>query len=182
MQNIDNALNKNLDHQCQIEDQKIISLNKFLILSFITFGIYQVWWMFKTWRFFIQKDKVNVMPAVRAVFSIFFGYTLFERIKNYAKSEGYTQNYSSAWMFAGYVIFSLLSLFPDPYKVLSIFYILFTIPAFKALNFAKRQSKQFVVIEQKKFSTAQMIVIVIFSIFWILILLALILFFIERLQ
>jgi len=122
------------------------------------------------------------MPAARALFSIFFGYALFERIKNYAKSEGYTQDYSSIWMFTGYLIFPLISVLPDPYKVLSIFYILFTIPAFKALNFAKKQSKQFVVIEQKKFSTAQMIIIVIFSIFWILLLFAFILVLIQRLQ
>lgn len=151
-----------------IEDQKIISLNKFLVLSFITFGLYQVWWTFKVWKFFIQKDGINIMPAFRALFSIFFNYALFKRIQTYAKSEGYTRNYSSGLLFLGFFIFSLISILPNSYQLLSIFYIVFMIPAFQALNFAKRNSNQFKVIEQEKWSTPQIIVIIIFSILWLL--------------
>ncbi|MFX8512392.1 hypothetical protein ABTM04_21180, partial [Acinetobacter baumannii] len=63
-----------------IENLKVISLNKFIVLSIISFGLYQIWWVFKAWRFFLIKDKLNIMPAARAVFSIFFLYSLFNRI------------------------------------------------------------------------------------------------------
>ena len=36
----------------EIEPQYIISANKFVVLSFITFGLYTVWWFYKAWRFF----------------------------------------------------------------------------------------------------------------------------------
>ncbi|MFW6711465.1 hypothetical protein ACODTS_06135, partial [Acinetobacter pittii] len=55
-----------------IENLKIISVNKFIFLSLISFGLYPIWWMFKAWRFFLIKDKLNIMPAARAIFSIFF--------------------------------------------------------------------------------------------------------------
>ncbi|HHP6486771.1 TPA: hypothetical protein ACSE37_001147, partial [Acinetobacter baumannii] len=54
-----------------IENLKVISVNKFIFLSLISFGLYPIWWMFKAWRFFLIKDKLNIMPAARAIFSIF---------------------------------------------------------------------------------------------------------------
>lgn len=51
-----------------IENLKVISVNKFIFLSLISFGLYPIWWMFKAWRFFLIKDKLNIMPAARAIF------------------------------------------------------------------------------------------------------------------
>ncbi|MCA4255387.1 DUF4234 domain-containing protein, partial [Acinetobacter baumannii] len=45
-----------------IENLKVISVNKFIFLSLISFGLYPIWWMFKAWRFFLIKDKLNIMP------------------------------------------------------------------------------------------------------------------------
>lgn len=156
-----------------VEVQKIISINKFMLLCFLTMGLYQIWWMFKAWRFFMQKDKLDIMPAFRAVFYIFFLYSLFKKINNYAKQQGYTENFSSGWMFIGFIFFSVLTKLPEPYDLITVLNFIFLILAFKALNFAKQQSNQFVVIEQKKFSKAQMVLIVFFSIFWCLYLLTL---------
>ncbi len=50
-----------------IENLKVISVNKFIFLSLISFGLYPIWWMFKAWRFFLIKDKLNIMPAARAI-------------------------------------------------------------------------------------------------------------------
>lgn len=97
-----------------IENLKIISVNKFIFLSLISFGLYPIWWMFKAWRFFLIKDKLNIMPAARAIFSIFFLYSLFNHIKKYAKEQGYTNDFSSGWMYLGYLITSLLVGLPDP--------------------------------------------------------------------
>lgn len=167
----DNSITPITSEQPQpfIEDQKIISLNKFIILSIVTMGLYQVWWAFKAWRFFMQKDHIDIMPAARAFFLIIFLYPLFEKIQSYAKLQGYSKTFSSGWMFACFFVATLLSRLPDPYWLISILGFVFTIPAFEALNFAKRKSNQFIVIEQEKFSTAQIIVIVIFSLFWLLI-------------
>ncbi|KAF1027580.1 MAG: hypothetical protein GAK29_00549 [Acinetobacter bereziniae] len=176
MPNIENhsvALISDQSPNTQIETQKIISLNKFIFLSILTMGLYQIWWMFKVWRFFMQKDKLNVMPAFRAVFALFFLYSLVKRIQSAANAEGYTERFSALGSYLGFIVFSLLFKLPAPYELISLLNVLFLIPAFKAFNFARQQSNQCVTVEQKKFSRAQKIVIVIFSILWFFYLLGL---------
>ncbi len=150
-----------------IENLKVISVNKFIFLSFISFGLYQIWWIFKAWRFFLIKDKLNIMPAARAVFSIFFLYSLFNRIKNHAKEQEYINDFSSGWMYLAYLITTLLVYLPEPYWLISLCDIIFLIPAFKALNYAQKQIVT--TIEQEKFNTSQIILIIIGSIMWLLI-------------
>ena len=70
-----------------MQAQKIISLNKFIFLSVISFGLYPIWWMFEAWRFFMQKDRLDIMPAARAVFALIFLYRLLDEIKDYADVE-----------------------------------------------------------------------------------------------
>jgi len=47
-----------------MQAQKIISLNKFIFLSVISFGLYPIWWMFEAWRFFMQKDRLDIMRVI----------------------------------------------------------------------------------------------------------------------
>ena len=73
MENQDEILDsRNLETNNDVEEQKIISLNKFIFLSIISFGTYEIWWIYKAWRFYQQKEKLDIMPAARAIFSIFF--------------------------------------------------------------------------------------------------------------
>ncbi len=62
-----------------LADLTIISLKRFIFLSIISLGLYELWWIFKAWRFFAIKDHLNIMPAARAIFSIFFLYSLFKK-------------------------------------------------------------------------------------------------------
>ncbi|OBD71755.1 hypothetical protein A9848_17865 [Acinetobacter baumannii] len=163
-----NQIKSNQIKSNHIENLKVISVNKFIFLSLISFGLYPIWWMFKAWRFFLIKDKLNIMPAARAIFSIFFLYSLFNRIKTYAKEQGYINDFSSGWMYLGYLITSLLVRLPDPYWLISLCSIIFLIPAFKALNYAQKQIET--TIKQEKFNTPQIILIIIGSIMWLLIL------------
>ncbi|KCZ03294.1 hypothetical protein J973_4524, partial [Acinetobacter baumannii 26016_7] len=124
------------------------------------------------------KDKLNIMPAARAIFSIFFLYSLFNRIKTYAKEQGYINDFSSGWMYLGYLITSLLVRLPDPYWLISLCSIIFLIPAFKALNYAQKQIET--TIKQEKFNTPQIILIIIGSIMWLLILFSFVILFLYK--
>jgi len=153
-----------------VEEQKIISLNKFIFLYIISFGAYQIWWTYKAWSFFKQKDKLDIMPAVRTVFGIFFLIPLFNKILGFAKGKGYSNSYSSILLFAGLFVISLLADLPDPFGLMAIMGFVFFIPPFRALNFAKRNSTDFVVIEQTSYNGRQIALIVIGIIFWCLVL------------
>ncbi|MGC4021502.1 MAG: DUF4234 domain-containing protein [Cyclobacteriaceae bacterium] len=92
-----------------IDVQKILSIDKFIILSIMTFSLYQLWWMYKTWRFFKQKEQLDIYPAMRALFSIFFLTSLFREINDYALEKGYTKKYNSVLLFLDFY-FLLVSL------------------------------------------------------------------------
>ncbi|EXB27136.1 putative membrane protein [Acinetobacter baumannii 1437282] len=160
-----------------LADLTIISLKRFIFLSIISLGLYELWWIFKAWRFFAIKDHLNIMPAARAIFSIFFLYSLFKKIREYAKAQGDVQEFSAGWMYIGYILFALVfANLPDPYWLISSVSFMFLIPAFVALNHAKKQDDQLNAVIQEKFSIAQIFVIIIGSIFWILLLIG---FFLE---
>ena len=183
MENEDKFLeNDNLNKTYAIEEQKIISIAKFIVLSFISFGLYSIWWIYKAWRFFKQKEKSNINPALRTVFSIIFLIPLFNRILSFAKEKGYQDNYSSILLFVGLFVINVVSSVLEIqqyapfslFSLLSFMSIMLFIPPFKALNFAKRNSIDFIVTEQTSYNGRQIALIVIGVIFWFLVLLGLI--------
>lgn len=174
MENQDSILDANLAGlTSDVEEQKIISVNKFTILCIASFGLYPLWWIYKAWRFYQQKEKLDIMPAVRAIFSIFFLNSLFNRILSFAKEKGYEENYSSIALFIGFLIGNLTARLPDPLWLISILSFVFLIPPFKALNYAKQHSNEFLVTQQTSFSVRQIGLIIVGVIFWGLVLLGL---------
>lgn len=163
----DSTLNFPPELPADIEDQKLISTPKFILFSILSFGLYDIWWMFKEWSFFQQKDKLNIRPVLRAVFCIFFLYSLFQRIQKFAHENQYSKTYSSWFLFLAYILTPILIRSIDPYHIMSLMTILYLIPAFQAINYAKRKSISFKIIELKKLTTPQIILVVIGSIFWL---------------
>ena len=173
MENQDKILdNGDLETMNDVEEQKIISLNKFIFLSIISFGAYEIWWIYKAWKFFQQKERLDIMPAARAIFSIIFLNTLLNKILDFAKEKGYKDNYSATSLFIGFITGNLLAKLPDPFWLISILSFVFLIPPFKALNYAKENSRDFIVNEQASFSGRQIALIVIGVFFWGLVLIA----------
>ena len=165
--------NDNLEVTYDIKEQKIISLNKFIFLSIISFGMYELWWIYKAWGFYKQKEKLNITPAIHTIFSVFFLISLFNKTLKFAKGKGYNNSYSAILLFVGVFVTNLLARLPDPYWLISLLSFVFFIPPFKALNFAKRNSSEFIVTEQTSYSGRQIVLIVIGVIFWSLVLLGL---------
>jgi hypothetical protein len=112
------------------------------------------------------------------VFSIFFLYSLFNRILLFAKEKGYKYSYSSVLLFISFIITvligNLLEKLPGPFGLISLLGIIFLIPPFKALNFAKQNSTEFIVTKQTSFSKRQIALIVLGVIYWGLVLLGMI--------
>jgi len=150
---------------------EIVTLQKFVILSIISLGLYNIWWMYKTWKFFKEKDNLDIMPVPRAIFAIFFLNGLFERIQDFAQSKGYTKTFSSVGCFLGVIAFNFAGRLPDPYFLISFLAFLFFIPALEALNHGIRNSADYEVRETERFNARQLILLILGSILWILMLL-----------
>lgn len=150
-----------------VSEQKLISLKKFIILNIFSFGFYLIAWIFQAWRFFLQKDHLDIRIALRTGFGVIYLYPLFLKIKNYASKENKVFDLKSLIMYLGVIITCIL---PEPLSYISILSFIFFIPAFRQLNHAKRNDPDIVCIEQNKFSWGHKIVIFIGTIFWVLIL------------
>jgi hypothetical protein len=169
MNTADEILDTNLGEASHKTEIELVDSGKFIILFVITLGLYGIWWIYKTWRFFQEKDDLDIMPAARAIFSIFFTYSLFDDIKHYAKSLGYTGEYSSGLLFTGYLILSLMGNLPAPFFLVSLFSFIFFIRPLNALNFAIEHSPDYSG-KRGGFNTRQIILIAIAGIFWAFIL------------
>jgi len=156
------------------EEREIISTNNFVILFFVTFGIYGIWWMYKSWRFFQEKDNLDIMPAMRAIFAIFFLYGLFERIQAFAHSKGYTNSYNSVVLFVGFILLNLLARLPDPMWVISILAFVCLIPPFNALNFAMINAEEIRARERDGFNQRQLVLVILGLFMWFLVVIGLV--------
>ncbi|MFY0598938.1 MAG: hypothetical protein JXR03_04655 [Cyclobacteriaceae bacterium] len=150
------------------EEVELISINKFAILCVVSFGLYEIWWIYKSWRFFKDKDNLDIMPAWRALFSVFFLYQLFERILDFAKKNGYSKDYASAGLLIAFIILNVTSKLPDPYWLISFLAFLCIIPALKAFNSAIRNSSKYKAIERVGFNTSQTVLLIVGGIVLIL--------------
>jgi len=151
-----------------VEEQKLISADKFLVLSIATMGLYTFWWSYKAWRFFQQKDQLDISPALRAIFGIFFLIPLYKRILHYAREKGYQEHYSPVLLFVFGLAFDLLGLLPDPFWLLSNISILFTLPAFKALLHAMQHATEYRTVSESGYSTRQNVLLGIGVLVWII--------------
>ena len=169
----ENLENESLSLDYPIEDQKLVTITQYMLLSIATFGLYTVWWLYKEWRFFRDKEYLDVYPAVRALFSVFFIYSLAKRILDYAQSLGYSKTYDPLLILFVFIFCNIAALFPDPYSVISIVCYFVLIPVIKASNFAKLQDSSFNSEYQSSFSGKQLVLFIAGGIIWILIIIGL---------
>lgn len=150
-----------------------LSVNQYAFLAIITFGLYNIWWMYKSWDFFRIKENSGILAAVRALFAIIFLIPLFQKILKLAKSQGYESSYAPVLLFIGYLVSNLSGYLPVPFFLVAVLSFVFILPPFIAFNYAMMHTEGFEVVEQEKFNGRQIFLMVAGGIFWILMLIGL---------
>lgn len=154
-------------YNSEIEPQYLIKESKFLLLTISTFGFYLIWWLYKTWRFFIQKEGSDGNAAIRVIFCVFFLLPLFNKVQRFAKEEGYQGSNSPLLSFIFFLVFSLFSFTPSPLSLFSFLCYFFFLPTVKALNYALEHSSEICSYEDEGLSTGEIVLVVIGSIIWV---------------
>ncbi|GGM77497.1 hypothetical protein OCF84_17105 [Shewanella xiamenensis] len=54
-----------------------VSLAKFVIMFFATFGLYQIYWFYKQWQALKEYYDLDAWPIARCIFTVFFTHSLF---------------------------------------------------------------------------------------------------------
>jgi len=169
--NSDEVIDLGFQQQVELKDVDIISVPKFLLLNFLSFGLYSIWWMYHVWRFLKYENKLDVMPVWRAIFSIFFVYSLFKRILNFAwQLNTKTDTYSSVLLATLFVTLNILAQLPTPFWLISLLTGLCFIQPINVFNHAIETSNKHMALEDNGMSTGQIIVLIVGLFFWILVL------------
>jgi hypothetical protein len=151
----------------------ILDVNKFFMLSLLSLGLYEVWWMYKAWRFFKEKENLDILPVARAIFSILFIHSLFEKIQRFAQSNGYTKTYSSGLLTAIFILLNLIvTRLPDPYWMIAFASIFCFAQPLSAFNFAIENSRVYAA-KRSGYSAGEIVVVILGAIFWVLIIIEL---------
>ncbi len=150
-----------------------VSVNKLVVMSIFTGGLYEVYWFYKNWQLIKNRERSNIMPFLRAFFALFFCYALFERISVAAKDSGFNA-IDSGPLTVGWIIFAwAFGFLPIPYTLLSVLSVLFLISVQRAVNqINSRHSPQ--VDSNSHYTGWNILWIVVGSIFWLAFLLALV--------
>lgn len=171
------STNDILDSNSDLRDDRIvlesITKTKFINLDILSLGLYQIWWMYKVWRYYKEKNNLNIMPAARALFSIFFMYALIEKIQKDAKNKGYEKKYSSGGLFFLFIIFHLLSRLPDPFWIISFLGFLLFLQPLSAFNWAVDKSNYYKLNIRDGFNGKQIVILIVGGLFWLLLVISL---------
>ncbi len=168
--------NSSLGQSNVSEIQQIISLKKFILLSIFSFGLSIFWWIYKAWRFYQQKENLNINSAWRTMLGVFFLLPLLNKIKEFAKEKGLNKTYSPFLLYLGFIILYLISFYfskvlPPVGIILNLFAVLFFIPPFKALNYAKEKSTNLIIVVRPSFNGWELAILIFGGLYWLLILL-----------
>jgi len=112
-----------------------VSLTKLIVMSIFTLGLYQIYWFYTNWRLIRENERLKINVGLRAIFPIFFCYSLFKRIFERAKSLDLITSANAGGLSVGWIVFAYILIYlPDPFRLLSFSSVLFLLPAQRASN------------------------------------------------
>jgi hypothetical protein len=107
---------------------------KFIVMSLCTFGIYELYWSYKNWRFIKDRDGSEIKPFWRAFFYPLWHYFLLTELNKTLKSKVLSIGVVRGVLAAGVFLLNFTIGLPDPYWLLSLLTILGFLPALLAMQ------------------------------------------------
>jgi hypothetical protein len=111
-----------------------VSPLKLIVMSTVTFGIYELFWFYKNWKLIKQRTDSDIMPFWRAFFGVLFCYSCFKEIKEVATSRGVSFPASPGWLAVLWIGLALSWRLPDPYSLVDLLTPLALVPIQKTVN------------------------------------------------
>ena len=105
-----------------------VSTTKFVVMSIATFSLYQVYWFYKHWKLFKDREGSSIVPVARAFFSVFFVYSLFGKIRDEAERVGVEPAANVGAAAIGWIVLTLIGNFSDKYFLISFLSVFCMVP------------------------------------------------------
>lgn len=101
-----------------------VRMDKFLALSLLTFGLYEIVWFYRNWRYTRDIEDADVWPWARALFGPLWYFSLARRLDlGLAPLLGLS-----------YLVVTATWRLPDPWWLISMLSVVFLLPAVSAIN------------------------------------------------
>lgn len=111
----------------------------FVLLSTATFGLYQLVWLYRTWRYVGDVRGERVQPLLRSLFAPLFAYGLFRRLFEMARSRGYPEEPPALPLALAYFAFGALAwMVPLPLGLVGLLNVVPLLPAVETQQYAVR--------------------------------------------
>ncbi len=111
-----------------------VSQTKLILMSIFTLGLYEIYWFYKNWNHIKIRTRQKIRPFWRAIFSVFFCYSLFKTVQESVDSHGGRQAINPGWLALGYIVLSITYKLPDPFWVVSLLAFLPLLPVQGAID------------------------------------------------
>ena len=110
------------------------SILKLVLLSICSFGIYELYWFYKQWKYVKEREGIDIHPFWRAFFGFFFCHAFFEKVRNYDHPALELSSLPAGLLTAGWILLTLAWRLPDPYWLIDNLAVLFLIPVQLRVN------------------------------------------------
>ena len=106
-----------------------VSPFKLVVMSVVTGGAYELYWIYKNWKLIKQHQKPRIIPVLRTFFAVIFLFSLFDTVGKSAKSLGISYN-PGVFILCAVSWWAIISAWkaPPPYDFITYLSVLFLIP------------------------------------------------------
>jgi hypothetical protein len=111
-----------------------VGILKFLVMSVVTFGIYQVKWIYLNWRYERDRTGDSLSPFWRTCFAPLFLHSLFHRVRRAAGQVGVPARWSVGLLTLATIALWASVLVGAPWGLLSLFGFVPSIPVQQTVN------------------------------------------------
>lgn len=87
-----------------------VSVARLVVLSILTLGLYEAYWIYKNWRYVKERDGLNISPFWRGVFGIFHIHSLLRRVHSDVEARRFDNpTFSPGGLATGFVVLTILA-------------------------------------------------------------------------
>lgn len=87
-----------------------IPLARLIVMSILSFSLYEAYWVYKNWRYIKERDQLNIRPFWRGFFGLFFCHSLLRRIHEDKEARSVTMpSFSPGSLATGWVVLLILA-------------------------------------------------------------------------
>lgn len=96
-----------------------VSPLKLVVMSTVTFGLYEIYWFYKNWSLIKERIGENIMPFWRAFFGVIFCHGCFREIRDTSEDRKLQNLPPIGWLTVAWILLTLSWRLPDPYWLIT---------------------------------------------------------------